>query len=506
MSVYGIIDIGSHAVRLGIYENNSGGNITQLENLSYGVPLGRDVFISNKISFKNIRYTCSVLSDYFNLMKEYDVKDYKAVATSAVREALNCEIFIDRINSEVGLKVEILEPEEEVKLTYTSLITHLHSRFNFKKHNILLCNIGTGTTQFYFAAKDELISMQSIRFGTLRLRELLENAHITLSAARKAISEMIADYINTVVSKSKKIIPDLFIVTGGNTRSLLKVAYKSRKVVNFASINKNKLKNLKNKISNTPPDTFAEEYGISDDYAYGLEPCCLFVEGLMKKIGSEKVIIASVDTRISILENFINEAENKPDDFMKHLLSAAKFIGEKYNYDKIHSENVRKYSEIIFNKLQKLHNMGAKEKSYLILAAVLHDIGTFIDTRKHHKHSYYLINNSMIPGISFEEINLIALTARYHRKVTPKNSHIEFYNLNSNNKTVVTDLASILRVADALDRSHDGRIDIKDIDITPKEIKLKISSDKDIILEKMSLDKKKDLFEEVFCRKLVIVN
>ena len=113
----------------------------------------------------------------------------------------------------------------------------------------------------------------------------------------------------------------------------------------------------------------------------------------------------------------------------------------------------------IFDDMQKVHDFGERERLLLRAAAILHDIGYFVRYDGHHKHSYYLIQHSDIMGLSPDERAIVANIARYHRKSAPNPSHPNFRDLDKEARGKVRALAAILRIADALDREHRGKVD-----------------------------------------------
>jgi exopolyphosphatase/guanosine-5'-triphosphate,3'-diphosphate pyrophosphatase len=497
--VYGVVDVGAHAVRLGIYQH-SNGNIETLENLSIPLRLGSDVFGKGFISPENIREAVRILVDFAAKMREYDVLDYSAFATSAVREATNQDVFIDRIERVSGLKMKVLQAAEEVKLTHISVKESLEGRLKLNSRKAIVCNIGTGASQFFLSDDGRLTNMLSLNFGTLRLREIIQQAHTGKFSVHQAMDDFTATLLETVsrlVDDQKGA--DILIVTGGNARSLLKISHPSRRVANFASIGRRQLKRIEARISNNSSAEIAERYGLSDYYATGLEPCCLFIDNLLNHSHSDKVTVVVADTRSVVLRNMLREKAGQPDLFDKDILASARVIGRKFRYDHNHSEQVLRHSIYLFDATRDLHQFGSKERLLLGVAAILHDVGQFVDTRQHHKHSHYLILNSQMPGVSERELCLAAVIARYHRKAMPKKSHSEYTRLPVKDQMLVSALASILRIADALDRSHDARVELSDVVLKEKSVVLRLSSRKDVSLELLSMKRKRDLFQNHFC-------
>ncbi|MHC4993012.1 MAG: exopolyphosphatase, partial [Planctomycetota bacterium] len=121
-----------------------------------------------------------------------------------------------------------------------------------------------------------------------------------------------------------------------------------------------------------------------------------------------------------------------------------------------------------------------------------------VSPRSHHKHALYLIQNSELFGLGGQELLLVGLVARYHRRATPKLTHDTYANLDPERRIIVSKLAAILRIADALDRSGSQRI--RDIECSFDDGRLVISvpSVDDLSLEQLALVDKGTLFQDVY--------
>jgi len=153
----------------------------------------------------------------------------------------------------------------------------------------------------------------------------------------------------------------------------------------------------------------------------------------------------------------------------------------------------------LFDSLAKLHGLGPAHRLLLQVASLLHEVGSFVSTRAHHKRSYYLIVNSEVFGLSKEERQVVANVARYHRRSPPKPTHTGYMALPRDRRVVVNKLAALVRVADALDIGHAQQIsDFAIRERRPAELVITVHSDEDLSLEERSVEGKADVFEEVF--------
>ena len=192
------------------------------------------------------------------------------------------------------------------------------------------------------------------------------------------------------------------------------------------------------------------------------------------------------------------------DKFRRQVLNSAFDLLERFSTDTAHGVHVKNLSVELFQQLQDLHKLSAWHETLLSVAALLHDIGDYVCYRQHHKHSQYLILNSEVFGLSYHDLVLTALTARYHRKSTPRPYHKDYGTLEMRNRIAVAQMASILRVADALDRSHTQRI--QKIGVTLSSGTLIITSENvtDLTMEQFALKTKGSMFENVFGLRLIL--
>ncbi len=186
----------------------------------------------------------------------------------------------------------------------------------------------------------------------------------------------------------------------------------------------------------------------------------------------------------------------------REVLASALTVGRKYHFDCDHAMQVSKLSLRLFDQLRSLHGLGAADRRILHAAALLHDIGQFVSFKGHHKHSQYLISHTELPNFSDHEMQLVANVARYHRKAHPAEHHLDFMALDENDRIRVTRLASLLRVADALDREHVQRVTDLTAKLSDNELTLWLDGTAGLLMEGWSLKKKANLFHKLFGRKV----
>ena len=165
----------------------------------------------------------------------------------------------------------------------------------------------------------------------------------------------------------------------------------------------------------------------------------------------------------------------------------------------IHSLHVAGLALSLFDQTKREHRLGQQERTWLEYAAILHDVGYLINPRQHHKHAYYLITHSDLGGLAAEEIDVVANIARYHRRALPSLKHEAFDCSDTHLQRVVKILASLLRIADGLDRTHFSLVRAVNVRLG-QQITIEVHLTGDAEMEIWAAKGRADLFEQVFRR------
>ncbi len=238
-------------------------------------------------------------------------------------------------------------------------------------------------------------------------------------------------------------------------------------------------------------------YKLSFQEAAAAGPALMAYTALAREFRAKTVSLAGVNLRQGLL---FNEAMRGawPEHFSGQIIRSALALGEKYAFDRPHALHVTELAVQLFLELEPDHSLEKRHEILLRASGILHDIGTFVSTRSHHKHSQYLIMASELFGLTTRDTALIALIARYHRRAEPSPAHPEFAKLDRTDRALLLQLAAILRVADALDRSHSQRIRIAGVARNGDELSIGVEDVGDLSLERLALESKGVMFESVF--------
>lgn len=500
--LHAAIEIGSTGVRLIIAEIDAKGSLKILDRASKQSRLGRDVFTMGSISRDGLRETIAILSSFSEMLQGYGLKpsDIQVIGTSALREASNRDTFIDRINLQTGFHVRIIEDIEENHLMYLAVQKTLQDERSFlMRSNSMILEVGGGTTEVMLLKKGQMASSHSLSIGTLRMDEQIRES------ARQP-QQFIEMYLESNIKTACDVLAEdlpldsvrTFVLIGSDARF---AAYcLSGKIFSqYAVLDRAQFIEFADSVASMSPEECIAQYHLSwneaESYATGLIIERMFLE----KTGAETIIVPNASIREGLLLAQVQGMDQKIEqELRRQVVASARSLAKRFHYDEAHATHVKNLSLDLFDALSKEHGLGKHERMLLEVAAILHDIGTYIRTSGHHKHSEYIIANSEIFGLNREDINIVSNVARYHRRSPPLSTHVNYIALPREARIVVLKLAAILRVADALDRSHSGRVRELSFERTDDRFIMRPSQSLDFSLEKLSLTEKGDMFEDVF--------
>jgi exopolyphosphatase/guanosine-5'-triphosphate,3'-diphosphate pyrophosphatase len=211
------------------------------------------------------------------------------------------------------------------------------------------------------------------------------------------------------------------------------------------------------------------------------------------------MIISRVSMRDGLLLELARSATGAEDPaLVEGIVHSAKSLAEKYLVSMDHAEQVAALAVRLFDELQADHGLRPRHRLLLQIACLLHEVGGYVNSQAHHKHSYYLIRNSEIFGLNRSDVEIVAHIARYHRRSTPKLSHVEFMSLPRESRVVISKLAAILRVADALSRSPIKHVGGVRFLRQEDDLIIQMPAQRGLMLEERALALKADMFEDIF--------
>jgi len=276
--------------------------------------------------------------------------------------------------------------------------------------------------------------------------------------------------------------------------SLLSPSWSSERIV---SLDLKPFYGLAEKLATVSVDDLVRQYRIAYQEAETLGPALVAYEQLARAFGVKSILVPKASLRDGLIKE-MTAGSTWIEEFAVQAIYSAMTLGQKYSFDRRHAERVAELSVQLFHALQTEHALDQRYDLLLRIAALLHEIGNYVSDRSHHKHSMYLILNSDLFGLRRKDITLIALVARYHRRATPQSYHEEYQALDRDSRIVVAKLAALLRVADALERSHLAERRVLSFTREKDQFVITVHDVQDVTLERLALKEKGGMFEEVF--------
>lgn len=491
------IDLGSTSIRMRIAEIDTDSRIQQIDDLVFPVAIGNDTFITNRIGAKTLGSICKIMRNFATIAKEYKVDETLAVATSSVREADNADIILDRIEHASGIKVTILDPVDESRLTCQLLLPFIANNLKKCRKNILFFDIGGGSTETLLIKNGDILLANNRRFGTSRLYQRLrgkstKDRHMLLeSLIRNAIASTFSHFLGYSIGEC--------VITNALLIKLFSQGKRSTQVIGGIEVSIDSFNRVAKDCAQLREEEISKRYLLSLDEVEQLVPALLILQRLFRTIKINRFFIAEFRMLRAISHDMRLKMLGKSPllEFSSQIVKGAKGVGKKFRYDAKHASSVARISVQLYDYLQELLVLSGKDRLYLEVAAVLHDIGKFIRDEAHHKHTQYLINNSELVGFNRDERELVGLIARFHRKALPSQKNKDFSKLPLESRLRVIKLTAILRLADALDRPHRDLIKNLSIAIANEKITINLKGGTDMIIERMAIQEKGEYLKEI---------
>ena len=496
-----VVDIGASSVRMQIAEINlNSGDIRKLESYSQAVSVGKDSFAKGYIDKHSTEDCVRVMQIYRAKLDEYGVVDPEAIrviATSGVREATNRLAFIDRIFVATGFEIEPFDEAELHRVTYFGMLPFIEKQSEHFSSQSIIFEPGGGTAELLMLDKSDVVFSRTYRLGSLRLRKTLELYDAPLVKSRSLMENQILQTIEEFKATAGDPNPENFIAMGGDIRFAANEIDQKPVGDELRELKLKSLEKFTNEILSQSSDHIATKYHMSLPDANSLGPSLLTQLLFAREIGCQKFLVANVNLRDGLLKEMA-QGRIWPESIQAQIVQSAIRLGQKYQFNEKHAVHVSKLARSLFDQLQSLHELPVRFRGLLQLASLLHDIGSFVSSKSKHKHSMYLILNSDLFGIGTKELQLIALVARYHRGATPQPRHDGYAQLEREQRVVVSKLASILRIAKALDVSHHQRISTIQCSIRGNRLELSTPDVADLSVEQLEIRQVSGMFAGIF--------
>lgn len=507
------IDIGSNSLRLSVASLRPDGTYELIDDEKIVTRLARGTAASDRLDEEAIEETVAAVRTMKQIAEGYDVAAIRSVATCAVREASNRDRFLQRVREEADLEIEVIDGEEEARLAFASV----DAAFDLGQHDsVAVVDIGGGSTEILLATGGIVGQVASMSIGAVRLTE----ATSELAAPRRLerMEHIVREHIRSHLGRPA-VTPGMMIGTGGTFTAMgamHRLHRTGRPSSDLARMNlrgerlhRADVRRLLERLHRMSDREREAVPGLNADRAEIIVAGVTIADTVMDRLGINELLIHDGGVRDGVLLELARDrGENAPASAGTRTsrLDAAREFARRCNRDESHSIQVEHLAMRIHDQIAAIPELaagrvaigGEQARELLQAAAILHDTGYYISYKRHHKHSYHLIIHSGLPGFRGDELAVIAAIARYHRRAMPKLKHAEFGALRPRHRTVVRELAAILRIAVGLDRAHASNVRDVRLKIARHRARFIVDSDRRPDADLFGANRKKDLFERVF--------
>jgi len=475
-------------------EVSESSTVRTLEELRIPVRLGHGAFLTGCLAAEAIDAAVEALASFSRRIADLDVTRHRAVATSAVRESRNGAEFVERVHKTTGIRIEPITGAEEARLVHLAVA----SRVALGRQKWLVADLGGGSVEVSVVDQEGIHRTESHGMGSVRLLEELAVTGDEPGRFRRRLEEYTASLRDSRILRAKV---GGFIATGGNIESLAKLAGAPTDRQGVASLPVSDLRALIDRLAALPYSRRVTELGLREDRADVILPAAMVYERIAMLAGADSVLVPNVGVKDGVVLDLVAQQASggrRRESQERAVITGALALGRRMHFDEAHGRHVARLAGALFDQLPGVHHLERSDRSLLTAAGILHDVGTFIGLRRHHKHSHYIISESELAGLTQNEIDIVANTARYHRKTAPAPHHEAFMKLSEADRNRVTRLSAILRIADALDREHLQRVQRVSASVRAGALELSVHGRGELLLERWALQKKGQMFEKVF--------
>jgi len=506
------IDIGSNSIRLIVAEVTEDiSNYRVLDDHKETTRLAHGLSDSNKLSTEAIAHSLNALRRMKALIEGHKVDHVEVIATSAVREASNGQEFIQLVEAQLGLHIEIISPDEEGRLSFLSA----NRRFDLHDQQVLLVDLGGGSGELIFATNGIVEEIHSLPMGSVRMTE----ACIQNDPPRKSDLKAIRKRLKKLLTEAMPVAafhPHFIIGAGGTFTALANISVRMRNLerrgVGGYEMTRSDVRHVLDHLCFLPLAARRTVPGLNPDRADIIIAGIVVIERIMKWMQVNRLVIHDQGVRDGLLLRMIDRyvGPRKVDqpqvaEDPEALQQAAKQFGSLCGLDETHAAQITKLCGQLFDSLHEPLSLPEADRLPLMLAAWLHEVGTLVNYEKHHHHSYHLIVHGNIRGLPPRLREIVAQVARYHRKSAPKKKHDVFARLSLADQETICRLSAILRLADGMDRSHTRSIKNVECQVRGNVVRVSMVADTYPEIDVWGASQKGKLFEKVFDKELELV-
>lgn len=503
-----VIEIGSTGVYLLISEFTPDGKQSILDRSEMPLSLGKDVFTDGVISQETQNRLIQILKRFKEQLTGWGIstQDTTCFATSAFREAKNADPVMDRIFVQIGFRVRIIDGIEENKLMFLAVNECIRDYPQFKKNkDTVILDVGGSSAEIMMFSNGKMAGVHSLRLGTVRIEQQLKERTSSYSDIQRYVEESIYSTKGSLDSELDLSEVKQFIAVGKEiSLSALTIG---RPVNTFLwEINTSDFVNFIQEVQGYSINECVAKFKISYNEAETFQVCLLIYNIFLQFTKAQRILVPETNIRNGLIlsqKSLLNE--ELQDEFDSQIISSAKNLLRKYHGDEMHADCVRIIATKLYDALKFEIALDDHARTLLEVAAILHDIGNFVRYDNHNLHSNYIIRNSEIFGLSRKDNTIVAEIAKYHKGKSFPQDEDSFQMLPRSDRMTILKLTAILRIADAMDRGHIQKYSDFSIEVVQNNLEINAKNAKNIVLEKIALSEKAEMFESIFGYKVILL-
>jgi len=497
-----VIDMGSNSFRLVVF-TAADGWWKRTDEIYLAVRIGEGLDATGELGTQPMKRGLEAAEVFAHFCTASGIagEDVRAVATSAIRDASNQQVFLDRVRERTGLRVQVLSREEEATFGYLAAVN------STTLTDGAVLDLGGGSLQLVEVNSRHHGRLGSWPLGAVRMTEhFLAEDDPPAKKARKALRAHVAETLERdapwLPRSGRRIVG-----IGGTMRNLASAAQAeagepSTGVQGYA-ITREALDSLIERLQSMKASERGSIKGIKYARSDLILAGALVVDSVLEHGGFEAIEVTEAGLREGIF--FSSLLDGDPPLFDDVRRSSVLNLAARYHVDPAHTAHVARLAMGLFDELAEhgLHDGDRWERELLFCACMLHDIGMSVDYDDHHKHSRYLILNAGLPGFEPREVALVAQAARYHRKGTPEFGELAPLARDGDDDRL-NRMAVLLRLAEDLERSRDQSIRAAHVATDNGTVRLELVCDGAAAVERWAAQREVDLFDRAFGKQLKV--
>jgi exopolyphosphatase/guanosine-5'-triphosphate,3'-diphosphate pyrophosphatase len=505
MPSYAAIDIGSNSVRMLAAEVEPGGPPRVLAEDRQVTRLGESVFRTGEIDEASMAITLATLERMAGAYRQHNVLAARVVATSAVRDARNQARFLERASAIIAQPVEIISGQEEARLIHLGV----ESSWPHPDERLLIIDIGGGSAEIIEAEQGRLKRAFSRPLGAVRVQAVFLKEDPPSRGDLSRMEEYIAEKLAVAAQKIGSGHFDRAIGTAASASAVVCAANRiprvDRELADRRKVSTAQLRRLYRVLSRMDVAARRKVEGLGYRRAEIILPGVAVLLRTLETFGLSGLSYCAAGVRDGIIRDLADRGAGREQARLdREQREMVEQFARRFGVDLKHARKVAHFSLELFHALASLHQLPPAEGRLLEAAAYLRDVGHAISDTGHHKHSLYIVSNADLGGFTDVERTHVAMLCRYHRKSMPMPRHSDFMTLPPENRRAIALLAPLLRIADALDRSREQRVEQIECTPGPGGVLLKLKASADTGLEKWAVEGAAAVFRQVYDKPLVV--